>query len=90
MVEEQLPWIEEKRAKETAQSTQEIELPIIDIKKPNDGVNHFIESIETETCVDVLLQVQQQEPQYQAVEVSKVEVISQVQQQQQQQQSQWF
>ncbi len=70
---------------EMAQSKQEIELPIINIKKSDDEVHQFIKSIETKNYVDDLLQVQQQEPQHQTFKVKTVERIYQVQQQQTQQ-----
>ncbi len=69
--------------KEMAQSKQEIELPItsINVKKSDDEVHQFIESIETRNHVDDLLQVQQQELQHQTLEVKMVEITYQVQQQ---------
>ncbi len=68
-----------------AQSNQGIKLPIIDIKKSDDKVQQFIESVESKYYVNYLLQAQQQKPsQYQTLEVKTVEIISQVQQQLQQ------
>ena len=60
----------------------------IDNNKSDDKAHQIIGSVETKTSVDDLLQDQQQEPQYQTVEVKTVEIISQVQQQQELQQVQ--
>jgi PAX-interacting protein 1 len=60
----------------------------IDNNKSDDKAHQIIGSVETKTSVDDLLQDQQQEPQYQKVEVKTVEIISQVQQQQELQQVQ--
>jgi hypothetical protein len=77
---EMVEMLRQTEEEEMVQSKEEIELPIINVKKSDDEVHQFIESIETKNHVDDLLQVQQQEQQHQKLEVKTVEIMYHVQQ----------